>query len=203
MMTGGYEGSVRSHPSCYRTEARFTFIMRIRDSRGFAIVDLLFTCGIIGILAAIGIPRFAVAKNAASAGSAIGSLRVIISAELSFAISCGGGFYAPSLTALGTAPPGSATAFIFDDLGNADIVGRPGYNIELTATPVPVSPGSCNGIAAGQLGQGFRAGATAIDPANPRSFATNANGVIWEDPAPLFPIMPDFGEPATGQPINR
>jgi type II secretory pathway pseudopilin PulG len=177
--------------------------MRYRNSRGFAIVDLLFTMGTIGILAAIALPRLALAKNAASAGSAIASLRVIISAELSFAISCGGGFYAPSLTALGTAPPGTDEAFIFDNLGHADIVGRSGYSIEVSATPTPSSPGSCNGIGAGQLGQAFKAGASAIDPANPRSFATNANGVIWEDLAPLFPGMPEAGDPAAGHPIVR
>jgi type II secretory pathway pseudopilin PulG len=177
--------------------------MRVRDSRGFAIVDLLFTMGIIGILSAIALPRLAVAKNAANAGSAIGSLRVIISAELSFSISCGGGFYAPNLTTLGTAPPGSTEPFIFDDLGHADIVGRSGYSIEVFATSAPGSPGSCNGVAAGQLGQGFKAGATAIDPVNPRSFATNANGVIWEDVAPLFPAMPEAGDPAAGYPLIR
>lgn len=166
-------------------------------------MDLLFTCGIIGILAAIALPRFTVARNAASAGSAIASLRIIISAQFSFAISCGGGFYAPSLTALGTVPPGSDTAFIFDDLGSADTIGRSGYYIEATATPFPSSPGSCNGFGAGALGQGFKAGATAIDPVNPRSFATNANGVIWEDTGPLYPVMPEVGEPLVGQPIMR
>ena len=176
---------------------------RRHDQRGFAIVDLLFTCGIIGILAAIALPRFAVARNAASASSAIASLRIIVSAQFSFAISCGGGYYAPSLTSLGTPPPGSDQAFIFGDLGSADIIARPGYYIEESATPFPTSPGSCNGLGAGSLGQGFKAGASAIDPTNPRWFATNANGAIWEDATPLYPIMPEVGEPTSGQPINR
>jgi hypothetical protein len=144
-----------------------------------------------------------VARDAASAGSSIASLRVIVSGQFAFAISCGGGFYAPSLTALGTPPPGSDAAFVFDDLGHADRIGRPGYYIDMSATPSPGTPGSCNGIAAGQLGQGFKAGASAIDPANPRSFATNANGVIWEDTTPLYPTMPEVGEPLTGQALLR
>jgi hypothetical protein len=47
------------------------------------------------------------AQQAAGASSAIGSLRTIGSAELTFALTCGSGFYAPNLTAWERRRPGT------------------------------------------------------------------------------------------------
>jgi type II secretory pathway pseudopilin PulG len=88
-----------------------------RKPPGFALIDLVFVCGIIGLLASIAVPRMTMAKSAAGAASAIGSLRAINSAQLAFALTCGAGFYAPSLTALAVAPPGSNEPFIAAGLG--------------------------------------------------------------------------------------
>src|SRR5262245_45236880 len=74
--------------------------MKARSAHGFALIDLIFVCGIIGVLAVIAMPRLLLAKQAAGAASAIGSLRAIDSSQLTFALTCGGGFYAPSLTVL-------------------------------------------------------------------------------------------------------
>src|SRR5436309_1824776 len=49
----------------------------IRTSRGFALIDLIFVCGIIGVLVGIAIPRLTAAKAAAGAVAAVGSLRAI------------------------------------------------------------------------------------------------------------------------------
>jgi type II secretory pathway pseudopilin PulG len=174
-----------------------------RDTRGFAIIDLLFVCGIVGILCAIALPRLMQARNAAGSASAIASLRIINSAQLSFAVTCGGGFYAPDLVTLGTPPPASVQAFLQEDLGSANSIAKSGYLIQVAATPVAYSPPSCNGLALGLLSEGYRAGADALDANNPRSFATNANGTIWEDVAPMFALMPESGEPAVGSPLSR
>jgi type II secretory pathway pseudopilin PulG len=169
---------------------------------GFALIDLLFVCGIIGVLAIIALPRMLLARQSAGAASAIGSMRAIDSAQLTFALTCGGGFYAPSLTALGTNPPGSHESFIGPNLSTSDAVKRAGYMIQMTATPFPTAPGSCNGLGIGAAGQAFKAGADPTEPNNFRFFATNANGVIFEDTSSLYGPMPEVGEPVTGHPLR-
>jgi type II secretory pathway pseudopilin PulG len=46
-----------------------------RKAAGFALLDLIFTMGIIGVLAATATPRLLAARQAAGSASAIGSLR--------------------------------------------------------------------------------------------------------------------------------
>jgi type II secretory pathway pseudopilin PulG len=171
----------------------------VRKAHGFALIDVIFVCGIIGLLMSIAMPRLIMAKQSAGAASAIGSMRAIGSAQLSYALTCGGGFYAPNLTTLGTAPPGSPEAFIAAGLASADVIEKAGYTIQMTATPFPVAPPACNGLAAGNAGQAFVAGADPTDPANTRFFATNANNVIYENNASLYAVMPEVGAPAVGQ----
>src|SRR5437763_5834070 len=121
----------------------------MRKAQGFALIDLVFVCGIIGLLAGIAVPRLLLAKQAAGSASAIASMRSINSAELTYALTCGSGFYAPSLTTLGTAPAGSNDAFIGGGLGNADTVTKSSYIVQLTATAYAGAPAACNALGPG------------------------------------------------------
>jgi type IV pilus assembly protein PilA len=172
-------------------------------AHGFALIDVIFVCGLIGILCAIALPRLLLAKQAAGAASAIGSMRAINSAQLTFALTCGSGFYAPSLTTLGTPPSGSNDAFIAPGLAAADVVQKSGYTIKLAAAPFAGAPPTCNGLAAGAAGQGFRASADSTEPTNLRFFATNANALIFEDTSSLFASMPEIGAPPSGHPLTH
>src|SRR3954467_11132698 len=89
----------------------------MRKAEGFALIDLIFVCGIIGLLASIALPRMVLAKQAAGSASAIASRQSIGSAQLTYALTCGSGFYAPSLTTLGTARPDRVQPFIAGGLG--------------------------------------------------------------------------------------
>ena len=173
-----------------------------RKAQGFALIDLVFVCGIIGLLASIALPRLTLAKSAAGAASAIGSMRAINSAELTFALTCGAGFYAPNLTSLAIAPAGSTEAFIGGGLAGADTVVKAGYIVKVEATAYGGAPPSCNGLAGGATAQGFKAGADPVDPQYARYFATNANGAIYEDTSSLYAAMPESGEPAAGHPLR-
>ena len=155
----------------------------------------------IGILASIATPRMLQARQSAGAASAIGSLRAINSAQLSFAFTCGSGFYAPSLTTLGTPPPGSNDGFITPSLAVADSVTHSGYLIQLEGTPFPGAPPTCNGLGVGESSQGFRAAADPLGVVNPRYFATNANITIVEDTGSLWATTPESGD-APGHPLQ-
>jgi len=170
---------------------------------GFALLDLIFVCGIIGLLASIAIPQLTMAKASAGAASAVGSMRAISSSQLTYALTCGGGFYAPKLTTLGTAPPASTEPYIGGGLGDADTVNKSGYTVRMAGTAYPGAPETCNGVGAGEAAQGFAAAADPTDPNNPRFFAINSNNAIYEHTVTLWGVMPENGEPAVGQPLVR
>jgi hypothetical protein len=174
----------------------------LKSASGFALIDLIFVCGIIGLLCGIALPRMLLAKQQANASSAIASMRAIGSAQLTFALTCGGGFYAPNLTTLGMAPVGSREAFIGGGLGEADTVTKSGYIMKVDAAPYAGAPASCNGLSAGEAGQGFIATADAAEPGNPRFFGTNADAQIYVHSASLSAVMPETGEPMVGTPIR-
>lgn len=174
----------------------------MRKSDGFALIDILFVCGIMSVLCTIALPNMLLARQSAGSASAIGSLRAINSAQLTFALTCGGGFYAPNLTTLGSAPAGSPEGFISPGLGTSNTVTKSGYLIQVEATPFAGAPGSCNGLGMGQAAQGFKAGADSLEPGGSRFFATNANGQIFEHTSTLFAVMPETGEPAAGHPLQ-
>jgi type II secretory pathway pseudopilin PulG len=175
----------------------------IRKAQGFALIDVIFVCGVIGVLCSIALPRLFLAQQSAGAASAVGSMRVINSSQLTYALTCGAGFYAPNLTTLGTPPPGSNEAFITPSLGSADVITKSGYVIQMTAVPYGGAPGACNGLGFGLAGQGFSAGADPTATGNPRHFATNASNIIFEHNASLFATMPETGIPPAGQMIVR
>jgi type II secretory pathway pseudopilin PulG len=174
----------------------------IRKAQGFALLDLIFVCGIIGILASIALPRLLLASSAAGSASAVGSMRAINSAELTYALTCGNGFYAPKLTTLGTAPVGSREAFLTPSLATADSVTHSGYVIQLSAEPFAGAPATCNGLAAGAAGRAFKAAADPASPGNVRFFATNAGGTIYEDVSTMFATIPEVGDPPSGHPLR-
>ena len=178
--------------------------MVIRNAKaqgGFALIDMIFVCGLIGLLSGIALPRLMLAKQAAGSASAIGTMRVLSSAQLTFALTCGSGFYAPKLTTLGTPPPGSNEPFVSPDLTSADSIVKSGYVIQMTAAPYTGAPSTCNGLPPDQSGQGFRAAADPTETQNVRFFGINSYGLVYEDVVTLFTVMPEVGEPSAGHPL--
>ena len=171
--------------------------------RGYTLIDMLFVVGLIGLLSSLALPSLGRARGAAHAASALATLRVINSAQLSFAVTCASGFYSPDLQTLGRRPPAGAEAFLPSDMASAATVIRSGYSFTVTGTPLPGAPASCNGLAAGRAAPGYVALADPLDPlAVPRFFGTNADGVIFEHTATLNGIMPEAGNPTAGAPVK-
>ena len=184
--------------SAIRKRRRASEVKIRRNEKGFTLIDMLFVCGLIGLLSIIALPRLLLAKQAAGAASAIGSMRAINSAQLTFALTCGQGFYAPNLTTLGKPPVGSTDKFLSPNLTTADTITRSGYIITLVGTPFGSAPASCNGLVLGESSQGFMAAADPNELENKRYFATNADGQIFEHNASLLGTMPEVGEPLVG-----
>src|ERR1700740_1926584 len=153
-------------------------VTNARQQHGFTLVDMLFVLGLIGVLSAIAFPRLLMARQTAGAASAGGSLPALLSAALAYALTCGGGFYAPSLPDLGTPPPGSPEAYLSPNLTSGATVTRSGYLIQLSGTPFAAAPPTCNGLGAGESSSSYKAGADPLVPDVARYFAINSAGQI-------------------------
>jgi type IV pilus assembly protein PilA len=154
-----------------------------KKQKGFSLIELLIVVAIILIIAAIAIPNLLRSRMAANEASAVGSIRTINTAAISFNSSYGDGF--PSTLAeigtTGTAAVSCNNAEYLDPLLTTG--KKSGYSFAMAAgtsvvTTVPT------GCAAGGYTDGYTATAVpqTVGTTGQRSFCSDATGVIRYNP---------------------
>jgi len=104
-----------------------------RNARGFSLIELLIVVAIILIIAAIAIPNLLRSRIAANQASAIGSMRIINTAEVTYSSSFGQG-YSTTLVKLGPpaagVPADASAAGLIDSVLASGV--KSGYSFSYT-----------------------------------------------------------------------
>ena len=154
-----------------------------KKQKGFSLIELLIVVAIILIIAAIAIPNLLRSRMAANEASAVGSIRTMNTAAITYSSTYGNGF-PPNLSSIGTTGTAAASCSNASLLDTVLTLGtKSGYlfglqpgSVLAAATP----PAGCTGGYAD--GYVVTAQPVTTGTTGQRSFCSDASGVIRQNP---------------------
>ena len=149
-----------------------------KKDKGYSLIELLIVVAIILIIAAIAIPNLLRSRMAANEASAVGSVRTINTAAISYNSSYGNGF--PStLAEIGTTSTNAVSCTNAEFLDSVLTAGqKSGYNFAMVAGASAVANPPTGCTAGYSDGYVVTAKPVTVGTTGQRSFCSDASGVI-------------------------
>jgi type IV pilus assembly protein PilA len=175
-----------------------------KKQKGFSLIELLIVVAIILIIAAIAIPNLLRSRMAANQASAVGSVRTINTASISYNSTYGNGF-PPSLAAIGN--NGSTTI----TCTNAELIDtvltsgtKSGYTFVLTKGQTQVNSSASSCAAGYGYSDGYMVTAVpvTVGTTGQTSYCTDASGVIRFNPTGTVNAGPSPNCATTDAPLQ-